>query len=141
MAEQKSIVLTAIILAMIVAGASFYYFTASSSEEQLNEANDEAQGEVVIGDELAAKLNGEEAVQSEEVTENKENILPLAEEQIDEKVDGITSNEGVVLGTETVEPTAETGTSGAVMLLMGFMITVGFTGLVVTLRKQRIGVK
>lgn len=145
MAEQKSIVLAAVILAMAVAGGAFYFFTGTSDEEQLDESRNEAatsQEEVAIGEELAAQLDGAEAEAqlSEGAAPGSEGALSLAEEQINESKavdDDITADEPAVLGAETVEPTAETGVSGAMILLMGLAAALGFTGLAAALRKQK----
>ena len=142
MAEQKSIVLSAVILAMVVAGGAFYFFMGTSDEEQLDENNNEAQGEVVIADELATQIDGVEVVSSEEQLGEEggaesEVALSLSEEQVDVNSDA-TAGEPAVLGAETVEPTAETGVAAYMMALMGLAAVLGFTGLIVALRKQII---
>ncbi len=121
MAEQKSIISIAIIFAIIVAGGSFYFFTAASDEKQADKVNNEDQ---IISDELSMQLD--------------EAVLSLSEEQEGERDESsATLNESAVLGAQTVEPTAETGVSSTMMLLMGLAAALGFTGLV-SLYKNKI---
>lgn len=145
MAEQKSIVSIAVILAMAVAGGAFYFFVGTSDEKQSGENGNEAvisEGEAVIGDELAAQFAGVENVSSKEqlserVVDGDEDALSLVEEQVDENntVDSdMTAGEPAVLGVETVEPTAETGVTNRMMVFMGLAAVLGFGGLAVTLR-------
>jgi hypothetical protein len=144
MAEQKSIVLTAVILAMIVAGGAFYFLMGTSDEKQLDENNSEAvtsEGEVIVGDELAAQLNEEGVIGKEELLEGGDGALSLEEEQVGESdvVDSsMTTEEPAVLGVETVEPTAETGVTSVMMILVGLTVIFGFVGLVTIFRKQNI---
>ena len=142
MAEQKSIVLAAVVLAMVVAGGAFYFFMGAPDEVQPDESGNEAQGEVVVAEELAAQLDEMEILNkekqlSEGVASVSEAALSLAEEQVAESsaVDnGMTADEPAVLGAETVEPTAETGVSSVMAALMGLAAVIGFAGVVVSYR-------
>lgn len=143
MAEQKSIISIAVILAMVVAGGAFYFFVGTSDEKQSDENGNEAvisESEAVIGDELAAQFAGVENVSSEEQLSESvddEAALSLVKEQVDESntVDSdMTAGEPAVLGAETVEPTAETGVTDGMMVFMGLAAVLGFGGLAVTLR-------
>ena len=139
--ETRSIILSALILALVVAGGVFYTFGRQFGVQpsQLGTGTDQT-GDAQ--EEALAVAEGDTSIESDVDTDTNQEVAmadksdPTVLSGTPVSDEGEMAEQGEVAGAQEVTPTAETGTGTNVILAGVMAIIIGFGGVILALRTR-----